>query len=306
MEYLHKDKKLFLTAINLAVNETSPDARAIEKDYYITMLLKRITEQFNFLVFKGGTSLSKCYKIINRFSEDIDVTADILLTQGQKKKLKEAIVAIAPELGLTIPNISTIKSRMDYNCYELTYDSVLVNMPMELSLETKIILETSLTDVSFPVVILPVNSLIGDMFVKEAPDYVSQYGLMPFNMKVQGLERTFIDKVFAICDYYLKGRVDRHSRHIYDIHKLFTSVVSEDDALHNLIKKVRAVRAQTKVSPSAQSDIDISCLLNKIVAENAYREDYEMLTVKLLNDNVDYDEAIASVRKIAESGIFSD
>lgn len=39
------------------------------------------------IVFKGGTSLSKCHKAINRFSEDIDITIDTAISQGQKKKL---------------------------------------------------------------------------------------------------------------------------------------------------------------------------------------------------------------------------
>ena len=39
-------------------------------------------------------------------------------------------------------------------------------------------------------------------------------------MKVQGLDRTLVDKVFAICDYYMQDRVKKHSRHIYDIYKL--------------------------------------------------------------------------------------
>jgi hypothetical protein len=39
---------------------------------------------------------------------------------------------------------------------------------------------------------------------------VDSYGLLPFEMKVQGIDRTMIDKVFAICDYYMKGDVRRH------------------------------------------------------------------------------------------------
>ena len=45
----------------------------IEKDYYVTLVLKEIATRNPDIVFKGGTSLSKCYKIIDRFSEDIDL-----------------------------------------------------------------------------------------------------------------------------------------------------------------------------------------------------------------------------------------
>ena len=60
----------------------------IEKDYYVTMLLKNMARRLPFLVFKGGTSLSKCYQIIHRFSEDIDLTVDRVLTQGMRCSLK--------------------------------------------------------------------------------------------------------------------------------------------------------------------------------------------------------------------------
>lgn len=48
----------------------------LDKDYYVTMILRELSERQNFIVFKGGTSLSKCHKAIKRFSEDIDITID--------------------------------------------------------------------------------------------------------------------------------------------------------------------------------------------------------------------------------------
>ena len=50
------------------------------------------------------------------------------------------------------------------------------------------------------------------------------YGLYPFDMKVQGLDRTFVDKVFAICDYYLQDNINKHSRHLYDVYGTLTLV----------------------------------------------------------------------------------
>ena len=68
-------------------------------------------------------------------------------------------------------------------------------------------METSFAEVSFPTVILQVHSYIGDMMTKEAPDELENFHLEPFEMKVQGLDRTLVDKVFAICDYYMQDRV---------------------------------------------------------------------------------------------------
>ena len=91
----------------------------------MTMILRELSERQEFIVFKGGTSLSKCHKAIKRFSEDIDITIDSKLTQGQMKKLKESIKAIAGQLGLSIPNIDDTRSRRSYNRYILEYQSVL-------------------------------------------------------------------------------------------------------------------------------------------------------------------------------------
>ena len=72
MAYLHNDREQFKDAIYLAYDQTGIMVQAIEKDYYVTMLLKLLSEKIPYIVFKGGTSLSKCHKVIKRFSEDID------------------------------------------------------------------------------------------------------------------------------------------------------------------------------------------------------------------------------------------
>ena len=54
---------------------TGYSSHAIEKDWWVTTVLKALfkTSCADYLVFKGGTSLSKCWNLIERFSEDIDV-----------------------------------------------------------------------------------------------------------------------------------------------------------------------------------------------------------------------------------------
>ena len=81
------------------------------------MILKLLSEAEPGCVFKGGTSLSKCHHVIDRFSEDIDITFSDTLTQGQRKKLKNNVIAnISKTLELPIPNWEETRSRRDYNC----------------------------------------------------------------------------------------------------------------------------------------------------------------------------------------------
>ena len=89
MEFLHNDKKSFSQAVELVVSKQNLRPEIVEKDYYVTMILKHLAEKFSFIVFKGGTSLSKCHQVIKRFSEDLDLTIDMSLSQGQKKKLQK-------------------------------------------------------------------------------------------------------------------------------------------------------------------------------------------------------------------------
>ena len=87
MEYLHKNREQFREAVARTAADTGFVAEAVEKDYYVSMILREMSETLPFAVFKGGTSLSKCYRVIKRFSEDIDLTADIPLSQGQKNEI---------------------------------------------------------------------------------------------------------------------------------------------------------------------------------------------------------------------------
>lgn len=75
---LHNDKDNFEQVILKVSSETGIEPAIIEKDYYVTLFLERLVELQPNIIFKGGTSLSKCYKIINRFSEDIDLNIETM------------------------------------------------------------------------------------------------------------------------------------------------------------------------------------------------------------------------------------
>ena len=303
MAYLHEDKEQFANAVDLASERFHILPVVAEKDYYVTMILRGLSERLGFVVFKGGTSLSKCHKAIKRFSEDIDITIDTKLSQGQMKKLKEAIKTIAEELRLTIPNIDETRSRRSYNRYILEYDSV-VSEPDD-AVQTAVLMETSFAEVSFPTVVLPVHSYIGDMMVEEAPDEMKNFRLDPFEMKVQGIDRTLADKVFAICDYYMQDRVKKHSRHIYDIYKLL-QIVPQTEEFKALVREVRNVRSMTNICPSAQPGVNVPEMLKFLVENDIYKEDYQNITSRILEENIGYETAIEAVRRIAESGLFEE
>ncbi len=119
---LHENKELFRQAVAVTARHFKIDPSIVEKDYYVTIYLEELTKRLPNLLFKGGTSLSKCYKAINRFSEDIDLTLEQdVITQGQRKKVKQIIKETCDELNLKLLNESETRSRRDFNRYEIDY-----------------------------------------------------------------------------------------------------------------------------------------------------------------------------------------
>lgn len=302
MMYLHKDKDLFREAVMSTAMALGQPVPIVEKDYYVTMILKLLSERAPECVFKGGTSLSKCHHAIDRFSEDINITFSENLSQGQRKRLKnEIILSISKELGMPISDWEEARSRRDYNRYTFSYPP-LTCYPTE-SLSAGVMLETALGSIAFPTEQKQVDSLVYQFLMKENAEVVEAYGLQPFTMTVQTLDRTLIDKVFALCDYYLEGKIKRHSRHIYDTYMLMPKVTM-DKAFSVLIKEVRAHRAKMTICPSAQPGVNISSLLREILDKDVYRQDYDTITNYFQNSPLPYDEAIKAIQQIIDCGIF--
>ena len=126
---LHQNEEEFKTLVSLAADYYGIRDYQVEKDYYVSLFLKKLSEQkYDFqLVFKGGTSLSKCYRAIDRFSEDIDLavlTLDAQVNASKRRKLKELIVSTSTNLNMEISNFEEIHSRRDFNSYLIKFDNL--------------------------------------------------------------------------------------------------------------------------------------------------------------------------------------
>lgn len=298
---LHKDKENFDIAIRAASRHFNVSPAIIEKDYYVTLVLRELAKQVPDLLFKGGTSLSKCYKIIDRFSEDIDITLDSEhQSQGKRKNLKYTIVEICSNLGLNLLNENETRSRRDYNCYKIDYCArhSLSGLNPQLLVETVFIVK------AFPDEIKQASSMIYDYLKAVGNDEaIAQYELEPFDIRVQTLDRTLVDKVFAVCDYMLDNKAERQSRHIYDLSRLLT-LVKLDDNLKALIKEVREDRKLGTKCYSAQDGVSVPNLLRQMIDTEFFKKDYEDSTEKLLSKPVTYEEAIKAIEMIIASDVF--
>ena len=127
---------------------------------------------------------------------------------------------------------------------------------------------------------------------------------MPFNVCGQKLERTFIDKVFAICDYYERKETNRNSRHIYDLYKICRVIDLSDKSLPQLIAAVRNDREKSIRCVSASDGYNVNDTLEKIRTSHLFESDYKEVTSKLLIKNVDYEDAIGVLKVIIGSALF--
>ena len=300
--YLHNDRKLFEQIIDKTNKKTKIAKSIVEKDYYVTMVLKCLAQSSLEPgglkpVFKGGTSLSKCFRLIDRFSEDIDITFVERLGESRRKKLKYKIVGpIGDELGLNIVNWDDIESDKNCNNYKFGYRSV---VPSAIPGMTSVIqLETALISQAFPTEEKEIGNFIYDALKDDVPN-LADYGLAPFSMRVQSVRRTFVDKIFALCDYYMENKTKRFSRHLYDVCKLYP-VISIDDEFAKLVEQVREHRKRLPICPAARDDVDIKKLITEFLDSGFYRQDYEETTKVLVSDGITYEQTATVLREIAD------
>lgn len=302
---LHHDREAFEELIVGAANELAIPTNVIEKDYYVTITLKALSKKLKDMVFKGGTSLTKCYQLLDRFSEDIDIsyTAESGTPgDARKRQLKKAVVVTMEELGFPITNLDMTRSRRHYNCYRATYPSMYEQSNI---LKPELVVETYVALLPFPTTKRMVDNYIYRFLNKiNRLDLAENYDLMPFEITTQTIERTLADKVFALCDYYMQGEIERHSRHLYDIYKIVNAVGITEE-LAKLVPEVRAVRSELSICPSAKEGVCVTDILNEMIESQAYRKDYEEITLGLLFVPETYDTVIQSIKKIADSGIWN-
>ena len=298
MNWYKEYRREWKEIIETVARELKRTELMVEKDTIQSMFLLELSKSELPFVFKGGTSLSKTYNLIDRFSEDIDLSMNRKPTEAERKASKTLITGIADSLGMTLMNPDKVQSRHDYNMYVFTYESLFTEIPME------IIVETSYYQSVYPVEEREVGSFVGKFCADNGITLPIPFEAANVVMNVQSLNRTFIDKVFAVCDYRIQDMQDRDSRHLYDICKILGNI-KMDEALDKLIDEVREDRMFSKNNPSAQLEYNIPEMLQEIIGSRFYESDYRNITQKLLYEDIDYDFVVKNgIAIVAQSDIF--
>ncbi len=301
---LHENGELFRQIIAGTAEGLNMARAIVEKDYYVTALLAEISRRTPDLVFKGGTSLSKCYKIIQRFSEDIDLNLSGANkpTEGQRRTLKYNITDSIDALGLTLSNPESIRSKREFNCYMVDYSA----QYRSGSVKDKLQVETAVFMRTYPYGKCKATSYIQDFLEKSGKsDLVDKLELPQCELDVQSIERTLIDKCFALADYYMTGKIEAHSRHLYDICRLM-EYIKVDDELKALAETVRLERQADAECPSAKDGIDLSNVLSDILKKRIYERDYAEVTESILyaTEKLPYREAVKGLQEVIDCKLF--
>ena len=239
MKYLHEheDFKFF---INKAAKEVNLSEFIIEKDYWVTYLLKNLvrSEFNNEFVFKGGTCLSKAYNLINRFSEDIDLL--MLETENTKSKTQKGKrLSALREFVSNLSGITCTESNRSelYAAYKFAFPSYSFSIINSVSKE--ILLEPGYRGGIAPEIRKKaISSYVENLLYGK----IENYDVEPFEINVLSLERIFMEKVFAIKEIYDKDNGQtllKKTRHYYDIYKL--AQTDEIKTLLNDKKRIDAI-----------------------------------------------------------------
>ena len=300
---LFKNEQEFKELVEATGKQFNLTNAYVEKDYYVTMLLKELSQKVSGLLFKGGTSLSKCFHIIDRFSEDIDLTLDLEhFTQGNKRKANKTIIEVCDSLGFKILNEAQVinHSHANYNLYQVGYPAIFNSPTIKPYLQVEIVFIQK----AYPSVRVEVGSYIREFIDSKNEEKIREYNLEEFFVLSQSLERTFIDKVFAICDYYLREVPTRNSRHIYDLSRLLSKIDINDTKIKELVAQVREDRKRNKTSLSSQDNININKVLADIIQTAYFERDYNETTKELLTKPCEYKEVIGALQTIIDSKLF--
>ena len=224
---LHENKTLFQQAVRFTAQEMKIPDLYIEKDYWVTFALKQIfsEETKEYCVFKGGTALSKCYGIVERFSEDIDL---VIMKTGEESanQLKNRLKKVSQILEKHLPEVAVtnITQKMGMNRKTAhTYSKEFQGNYGQI--RDVIIVEASWLGYYEPYEQKNVRTFISEMMLRNGQEnLIEEFQLQEFPVNVLKLERTFCEKIMSLVrfsyseDYIadLKSKI----RHTYDLHQM--------------------------------------------------------------------------------------
>lgn len=302
------------------------DPKAIEKDIWVTGVLQAIytLPYADKLVFKGGSSLSKIWNLILRFSEDIDLAIDRSvfelegdLTKKQLKKLRKVSSLFVKDVFVVdLQNTIYAKGLADYctitadpdgegdatypepRKVHIVYESVYGNNGPDY-LQAEVLLEIGARSLFEPTAKAKVKSLVSkNSTIDTTFADVDIISAVP--------EKTFLEKVFLLHELFTTDgcrTANRKSRHLYDLMKMmdepFAKDAVHDDELWNTIHHHREVFTSIKdvdYTPDIRKRI---VLLPPEEVLKVWQEDYKAMQESMIyGEQLTFEQLLAKIQEL--------
>jgi predicted nucleotidyltransferase component of viral defense system len=307
----------------LAITTGLPNV-AIEKDWWVMMTLRALfsCECANYIVFKGGTSLSKAWNLIERFSEDIDIAIDRAFFgfEGElkrkqinnlrrascsyiKNKLKDELNNKLQEAGISGYSLfiqETQDTTKDPQVIEVRYDSLFASGSY---IPDKVMVEIGARSLIEPSEDVQMRSILADNYPDT--DFADAYFTIPTVIP----QRTFLEKAFLLHEEFQKPieniRVNRMSRHIYDLEKLMDTDYAKDalkntDLYNEIVEHRRTLTAMKEVDYSTHIPEKIN-FVPPLSVINKWKEDYEAMRGSLIyGESLSFEKLIDRIKELNE------
>ncbi len=323
LSYSLAERKVMLQEVSR--KEHIPDY-AVEKDWWVSMVLKALfqVECADYLLFKGGTSLSKGWRLVERFSEDIDISLSHTffgmsidnnnqLKNLRKKSRRYIIETLAPQLKQALANIGladlqveplievdgvVVSTDADPTVINVNYQSIADSHSDYVP--TKVKIEISCLSMDVPFERKHITTLISDMFPDADLD-------TDCTIPTVVPSRTFLEKAFLLNEEFQKAtpRSLRMSRHLYDLEKLmdtqFAADALTDKELYHMIVEHRRKFYHVGY---ADYDKDYPHAIHFIPSDNIikeWQEDYrELVKSFVYGSHLEFGELIARLQTLQQ------
>ena len=312
-------------ALTQAANKTGLPVQAVEKDLWVTVVLQIVftLPVANHLVFKGGTSLSKVWKVIHRFSEDIDLAIDPSiwgfegdLTKKQIKRLrkasslfvrdelclslKEAVTEIGMEKWLQVEagpdgegDGTYPEPRVIHIRYKSLFDEDLPYLHSEVKLEVgaRSLLEPTAEAAVTSVLedTLPISTTVKQVMIPTAL-----------------AEKTFLEKAFLLHELFssqFPREADRKSRHLYDLVQMMctdiaTQAVANDELWNTIHHHRELFTSMSGVDYTPDIRKRIRLLPPDDVIDDWYNDYKDMQSSMIYGEKPTFEKLIEKMREL--------
>lgn len=301
---LHEFTVEFRELVSIVAADMHLPESAIERDYYIVLLLKNLadSEYADKCVFKGGTSLSKCYPgSIERFSEDIDLT---FLGMDESDKICDKAIKKVEKImteGAQTKKIDAERSNRSKSMF-VWFDDPAKRVKLEIGSSVR----------PDPYSKKVIKTYIQEFLEKHGGNEdIEKYGLQAISLNVLNIERTFVDKLMSVKRHAICGTIAQKVRHVYDVKRLYDlpeiqNFLKDGDALKRLMEITKATDSYYLEKRNISQEYDPLGAYDfekwEHYLDNRVRAIYESLHRELLytDEQQSFEDAIATFTAINE------